>query len=458
MATYNSISDEHPATFESFDLQPCSGSPVHVPGGVIGSIPSSYVRTYNPRTTFETVSDPLHTMNRSFSRIKRSGRIEMTPFSHYSKVVENYVVSRHRQFVHWGCWYLSQGSTCCDVRGPEMFVRSWTENDHIGSLSPLTYPHFSDIDTSNLESLIQSAIDSTQSSAFASSLNQYDLLTEIGEARETTSFLLSKVNASADPFRNFKDKDPLSFSRGRGRNARSLLRSSDKALRSLGNRWMELRYAIMPLIYSIKDVNKLMSERNLQFRTSRDRSVIPISFGVPNGLPDRCTFSTMTGEVTVRSTSKVSFNEGSLRRVLAMTAFNPFLTAWELLPYSFVIDWFINVGDVITSQTSLDLSSDRANCTSIKRTISKSTFLHDFSSDVQNSSYNSVCVPNFSKSEVWARSDNLLLSLEKEESYRRFTWGKPQPRLSFDPFLNWKRFLDGAVLSYRPFRKILRSL
>jgi hypothetical protein len=38
--------------------------------------------------------------------------------------------------------------------------------------------------------------------------------------------------------------------------------------------------------------------------------------------------------------------------------FNPFQTAWELIPYSFVLDWFLSVGKSISAASFLTLQSD----------------------------------------------------------------------------------------------------
>ena len=52
------------------------------------------------------------------------------------------------------------------------------------------------------------------------------------------------------------------------------------------------------------------------------------------------------------------FDNGSLRPVsdwkeLATAFINPREVAWELTPYSFVADWFLNVGDILAQQGQL---------------------------------------------------------------------------------------------------------
>lgn len=59
-----------------------------------------------------------------------------------------------------------------------------------------------------------------------------------------------------------------------------------------------------------------------------------------------------------QTTAKLVYNvrcEDSLKAVAANTGIsNPALLAWELLPWSFVIDWFIPVGDYLESLSAFD--------------------------------------------------------------------------------------------------------
>lgn len=59
------------------------------------------------------------------------------------------------------------------------------------------------------------------------------------------------------------------------------------------------------------------------------------------------------GVRTARVKLKCRINNDALAAFQQMGLVNPALVAWELVPYSFVFDWFIQVGDWLTAQTAL---------------------------------------------------------------------------------------------------------
>lgn len=468
MVTYNSITNSNPATTAAFTLlgpAPCGGTFPYPATTDAANVPASIVREYVPKEEYRRVSDPTKAMKRNWSRIKRSGVISMTPYSNNKTVIENYVVSREktRPYVKWN------SRTCSSTTPPGVnlkdfgiLVSRWTENDHLGSLSPvLLYSDDYQDALEDFRSQVQNAIHTTQSAAFAESLSSFDVLTQIAEGRETLTYMQSKVKEAADAMRKLAHQDERTWRRARGTTAERLLKSSDKAFRKLGSRWMEYRYAIMPLIYSIKDINELLGKRSEVYKTTRSKELIQVSFERPDlEVGNHVLYRTGAFSAEVRSTVKSAYNGGALQRIFDQSSFNIFKTGWELIPYSFVVDWFLNVGDVITSQTSIDFSSQKVCCTSVKETRLMSTWRFDGTSD--SKTFTDPVSVTFPAGRVqvytFNRNQDDLLQVAGSEDYRRFLWTKPSPRLTFDPFLNWKRFLDSLVLGYQPTKKILRSL
>ena len=129
---------------------------------------------------------------------------------------------------------------------------------------------------------------------------------------------------------------------------------------------MAYRYAVMPLVYSYKDISSLLNEKDTLFRTFRSkRDVSPRDQGLgPNQTGLRIEKHT-SGSCTVRSTVKMGYTAASISSA-SRVSFNPFVTAWELTTLSFVVDWFLNVGDFIVAHTAVDLSSTSGYCTSVK--------------------------------------------------------------------------------------------
>lgn len=224
---------------------------------------------------------------------------------------------------------------------------------------------------------------------------------------------------------------------------------------------MEYRYAIMPLVYSFKDIASLMDDHSDKYSTERNKSRIILNELMPRpvGPANKPHFVVWEeGEIVVRSWVKSRYDVGSLQRLADTIGLNPFRTAWELIPMSFVVDWFLNVGDVIASQTSLDYSSQRVCCSSLR--VKAQTIAHfvDKTADISTRTQNFGPCGTFTETFSFPRNIDQLVYTRDVNSYRRFLFVKPEATITFDPYLNWKRMIDGLVLGYQPVKSILRSL
>lgn len=418
--------------------------------------------TYTPSSTRVWRSDPTKSHTRNWKKIVQSGEISMTELNVGRETTEQFVVSRPGLIPYnpWRWGYCATGNQYQTREFGERYS-TWTQNDHLGSLSNLSYQTTSTGVLSDFEEQIASVVASTQSAAFASSLSSYDVLTELAESRETLTFLRSKVEEAADAIRKFAHADEKTHRIARTLTSKELRRHADRAFRRYGSRWMELRYALMPIIYSMKDVNEMLGQRNAVYKTDRSRDRVEVNQTPPLSFPSaEFLYVTASLKADVKSTVKSAYNRGALQRILALSSFNPFKTAWEMLPLSFVVDWLWNIGDVITSQTSIDLSSQKVSCTSIKRTMIVETRLYDgavreWPLTRPPAVYQGTPIP-YKYTQI--RGTDALLQTVSTESYERFLWSTPKPELTFNPYLNWKRFVDSLVLGYQPTKKLLRSL
>lgn len=216
----------------------------------------------------------------------------------------------------------------------------------------------------------------------------------------------------------------------------------------------------MPLVYSVKDI--LDTLKNETYLTERARINATIESGLPSSLPDVYFHEKLTGYAHSSITCKGHWGSG--RSSLDRVSINPFLTTWELIPYSFVVDWFINVGDVLTTALSgLTSSGELVGCIATKNNYQVSTMLNykinETTSFSRSKPGDGGCIPiNYNLTRGGIRDGSILLKRESWSTYSRRVKEPSDVKLTFSPFLNWKRTLDGLFLSIGKSSSALRGL
>jgi hypothetical protein len=107
--------------------------------------------------------------------------------------------------------------------------------------------------------------------------------------------------------------------------------------------WLEGRYGWRTFLYDLEDLDKaIRSLGGYQTRYSGAKTLLheyespSITYPSDGGAYYQ---KTVTDSVTINHKGSVTADI-----VLPPFSFNPIVTGWELIPYSFVIDWLINVG------------------------------------------------------------------------------------------------------------------
>lgn len=127
--------------------------------------------------------------------------------------------------------------------------------------------------------------------------------------------------------------------------------------RELANNWLQGRYGWRPLYGDV--VNLHQAIQNFNDRRTR--------YSERKGYKDSYTSGTswVTGsgtnnELWFTETNLISYGiTGCVTADIAVPSFqfNPVRTAWELVPYSFVLDWFVSVGEAISVASFLTLQN-----------------------------------------------------------------------------------------------------
>lgn len=162
---------------------------------------------------------------------------------------------------------------------------------------------------------------------------RYDLL--ISQAR-TLNFAMRMQRAKAKRLKNLlKDQRKV------------LRKANQEYVTSIASLWLQWRYEVLPLAYTAQDALDVIADLHSQFLTSRGRLNRELAITTQGSWGLTPSMVTLPYVQRVMVKSKLSPAEFYGRTM----SVNPFTTAWELLTLSFVVDWFINIGDVISAFT-----------------------------------------------------------------------------------------------------------
>lgn len=387
----------------------------------------------------------------SFKAIKQSGMIKMTNYDRGSLTTTDTVVRVPRcayTFVKRGAYTLNQQNTglfdvdthLFDLQAPYHLV---ADRARLQALFPTA--HSTSVDITSIEEEIQTAVNGVMADVVGQLNSSYDLLTELAELRETIEFLHSCLKAAVNPLSTL-------------RNMRNF--------KGWGDSWMQYRYALMPLIYSIKDAIETMRRVKLVYHTERAFRIVEKTINTYNRPMGTQFFEVYTAQHRISGVGKARPSDYELLRLIDAISVNPFKTAWELIPFSFVVDWFVNVGNFIEAQTGalVNFSQQRAFCYAIKSNSVRSYMFHDYLNDIRTlstgpwtSPQGFVIFPRATKVVGQVYDNGYLLRRETLSSYSRRVFSPSDVEVDINASLNWKRWVDSFVLSWGKTRNLLKG-
>lgn len=176
-----------------------------------------------------------------------------------------------------------------------------------------------------------------------------NLAQALGEYRQTANLFASTVKDVAGILRKARS----------GRLGAELVRHLKYPRHPLSkqaaNRWLQYQYGIRPLMSDVKNSAEALA------KTLTEGKVMIV--GTKKSTPYRVYSKTaiarelVEGTLTMRAKARYVITGPAIKQLSEVGITNPLLLAWELMPYSFVIDWFFNVGTVLSSLDSLNGTS-----------------------------------------------------------------------------------------------------
>lgn len=125
--------------------------------------------------------------------------------------------------------------------------------------------------------------------------------------------------------------------------------------------WMLYRFGISPVIGTFEDIVKAMETKERVFFSTAARDLLTID----EMSSEKALESHVIGSRLLRATVR-SRVDTTMRSHAQMFGINPVLTAWELVPSSWLIDRFISVGDFIQAHSTPPNITGRRTSVSFK--------------------------------------------------------------------------------------------
>jgi len=159
--------------------------------------------------------------------------------------------------------------------------------------------------------------------------------------------------------------------------------------KSFGNKWLELHFGWVPMAQDIHSAVQTLSKpelcgsrRQVVSRSDHYRTVVDHIVHNSSNFGGSMTTEDVTYHYTLRC--RVSISNLNAFKANQMGVINPLSVAWEAVPYSFVVDWFSNVGQCLSAMTDfVGLSITHSSNTLFQQgTLDKLAFLigtdHDY--------------------------------------------------------------------------------
>jgi hypothetical protein len=204
---------------------------------------------------------------------------------------------------------------------------------------------------------------------FDESIIDQVVTTAISRAREATWDALTSVvtlNQTVDLFVDTFDSVNTLALRA-ARYARSRHKNPRDILRLFASKWLEYRYGWLPTLYDLEDANKAL-DRKIEVgdiitgKSSVDTDLNDSQSGTTwFSIGDHSQTDSLIGTRTYHGSSYCEAMSNAVRYGI-----DPITTAWEVVPYSFVIDWFLDVGTWLSAVSPFSGAKELGSMASVK--------------------------------------------------------------------------------------------
>jgi hypothetical protein len=208
----------------------------------------------------------------------------------------------------------------------------------------------------------KSSVDAAFDATLAAQQNETKLkaLVKIADAKVNVAVTLAEAHKTSDLILDAARRIDRAYRAFRKGNLKGVAENLNITPRRLHKSWLEYKYGWMPLLMDVKGAAEFFAQQHVvrspRFKVSASNTVTKTYPAIlpwsPMGTPNNgIELWSCTRTVKVVVWCELSSPHLSELQQLGLT--NPALIAWELIPFSFVFDWFVQVGDWLTGLTAL---------------------------------------------------------------------------------------------------------
>lgn len=265
------------------------------------------------------------------------------------------------------------------------------------------------------------------------------------ERKQTVDLIATNVNRIAQAAMSIR-RGKLAHAAdvlGYGPKTKSRLRDIPPSPKNLPNHWLEYSYGWRPLIGDIYGSCELIADTYYRRKPTkviqRNSRQVPIKNHLMFVHSAYCDAEErFNGVYNERSSYVIYYLEDNAfaQRMSQTGLSNPLILAWELVPYSFVVDWFVGVGSYLNNLDATIGLQFNSGTKTLQSSLHGSTSWK--TSKVK--SWEGVCYTNGRQ-------------FIREDKNRTVLTSFPAPALVVDPNLGVSRVLSGIALLTQAFKR-----
>jgi hypothetical protein len=324
-------------------------------------------------TTQQTVSQTRNCSTGNWSSTSVTNTKDSLQYTHTYKNDTEYATKVEN---HIRLPYLPRTLTVTNTAEWRGFEHRWSCGPSGGTLSGITTGRVvPQLLTGGVIFLNVSSLELTQATGVAATqcrLNaaqaKVNLAQVYAERLQTANLLASTARRFASAIRSLRQGNVSGALRSLGqRGPRKPLTTRD-----IAGQWLEIQYGWKPLLYDLYGIAEAL-------KPSTGRLLYQ---AIGRGRFSKETHTTSSGNTTTTTESRVdhktvnirakcfmdvTVNDAALLQAMQLGLTNPLTLAWELTPWSFVVDWFLPISDYLEGLTALQGLSYLGGCTSTIR-------------------------------------------------------------------------------------------